>query len=204
MAPCGALTEPLKKEPKGTQVRTSRESHSVEVEKKYRLRAGDVSRIARLAAAADPVIEVDEVFLLESTGWESFIPGQPVIRLRSTAERVVLTVKRSLPGPGLAAWESEVAVDDAHAARQLLENMGAQRVTRVAKTRRVGSYRGVKILIDEVEGLGHFAEVEVLSRSAGEASKALRLIDQVACALGLSREAAVMERYDTLLQRAGL
>lgn len=60
--------------------------------------------------------------------------------------------------------EMEYKVDDAEAALELFSALGYTEQTKVLKRRRKYSNTEVEIVIDDVEGLGKFAEIELLEQ----------------------------------------
>ena len=67
----------------------------------------------------------------------------------------------------------------------------------VEKRRRLFLYRGVRIHLDEVEGLGSFVELEAVEPPAGDGT-----LEQVMSALGLDRRELIPDGYlDLFLSR---
>lgn len=83
------------------------------------------------------------------------------LRLRLAGGRSTMTYK----GPKLEAVtktreELEVGVDDHEGAVAILERLGFRKVAMVVKRRELYGLEGYRIMLDEVEGLGTFVEVE--------------------------------------------
>jgi len=116
-----------------------------------------------------------------------------VLRLRETEAKAFLTYK----GPRLGRRfkereEVEVEVGDARAARELLEALGFVEVGRVDKRRRIFERAGVKVCLDEVRGLGFFAEIELV---AADRDRAEAELEKVLEELGLSSARILRESY---------
>jgi adenylate cyclase class 2 len=90
-----------------------------------------------------------------------FASTDEAMRLRRGGKRCSMTYK----GPKIDAVtktrvEHEVILDDFDAARAVLKSLGFAEVGVVKKKRRYYSLEGVHVMLDEVEGLGEFVEVE--------------------------------------------
>ena len=182
-----------------------------EVEQKYPV--ADVAafevRLAGAAARWHGVVEqVDRYFGHPS---RDFAATDEALRLRSTAEGVVITWK----GPRLDATAktrreielplAEAAVPAAAVAEaavpaspqatldrwtDLLEALGFRRVREVAKRRRLATVAwegaAVEVAVDHVAGLGDFVEFELQADAAGIARAAAR-VESLARHLGCTR-----------------
>jgi homotetrameric cytidine deaminase len=69
----------------------------------------------------------------------------------------------------------------------------------VSKTRRLFLWEGVRIHLDEVEGLGSFVEFEAVLRDAGDLATAQAKVAQLRSSLGISDEALVPVGYADLM-----
>jgi adenylate cyclase class 2 len=124
-----------------------------------------------------------------------FARTDEAFRLRRVGRTNVLTYKGpKLPGPVKKRTELEVPLLDgdetAETMIQMLVHLGYRPVIVVRKHRRTfhwqqGSFE-LTACLDEVEGLGRFAEVEVLAPNEKE-KEAEELIVQTAADLGLTR-----------------
>jgi adenylate cyclase class 2 len=172
-----------------------------EVEQKYPV--ADVAafevRLAGAAARWHGVVEqVDRYFGHPS---RDFAATDEALRLRSTAEGVVITWK----GPRLdatAKTRREIELPLAEAAvpaspqatldrwTDLLEALGFRRVREVAKRRRLATVAwegaAVEVAVDHVAGLGDFVEFELQADAAGIARAAAR-VESLARHLGCTR-----------------
>ena len=182
-----------------------------EVEQKYPV--ADVAALeVRLAGAAarwhGVVEQVDRYFGHPS---RDFAATDEALRLRSTAEGVVITWKgprldataktrreielplaeAAVPAPAVAEAAPPPA-PQATLARwtDLLEALGFRRVREVAKRRRLATVAwegaAVEVAVDHVAGLGDFVEFELQADAAGIARAAAR-VESLARHLGCTR-----------------
>lgn len=151
---------------------------TLEVEMKFPLpTSDDVAafrwRLADVQAIAQPVIEQRDIYLAHPS--RDFAVTDEAFRLRRVGEQNLLTYKGPLLDP-VAKTRREIEVAAAPgsiAAGQLLEMMtalGFRPVREVAKQREPFhlSWQGrdVEIVLDNVSGLGWFAELETLADDA--------------------------------------
>ena len=170
----------------------------IEVEKKYRLPADAqdiIERIGELYSLSKAVRQADLVYLNGISSFKDFTPGDPVLRCRSVDDAVTFTVKRKLPEGGV--WEVELPVNDTGA--DFIACLDWNLVTRVVKTRRSTQIDGITVVVDDVEGLGQFVELEVLVATTEEVEHALSSISQLCTKLGISKEWEEERKYDELL-----
>jgi adenylate cyclase class 2 len=90
-----------------------------------------------------------------------FASTDEALRLRRGGRSCSMTYK----GPKIDAhtktrMEREVIVDDFNAAMEVLRSLGFEEVGAVKKKRRYYSLKGFDVMLDVVEGLGEFIEVE--------------------------------------------
>lgn len=119
------------------------------------------------------------------------------VRLRVKGQRCELTYK----GPRMASSRSSKAreeltllVDDGLAARRMLERLGFQEFVSVRKRRISFLLDKLRVDVDDVEGLGQFVELELMTE---DPSKAEELIGLVRTKLPLSE--TVPETYLEML-----
>jgi len=102
---------------------------------------------------------------------------------------------------GKAREEASVHVDDPVQVLELLNKLGFKEVARVTKNREVYSLDNFTLYLDEVQGLGYFAEIETLVDSNEMISKAIENIMELGKKLGLNEESIVNKTYLELLIR---
>ena len=166
----------------------------LEVELKFRLGETAVAGAASLLAGAvfsAPVRQVDHYFNHPA---RDFAVTDEAFRIRQAGERNYVTYK----GPKLDAvtksrqeveLELPAGQEMCEQYRQLFELLGFRYVATIAKLRRTANivYEGlpVEVALDEVEGLGHFLELETVVDD-GDLDRARGAILSLARHLGLS------------------
>ena len=128
-----------------------------------------------------------------------FAKTDEALRVRVVKERVELTYKGPKEGGVYKARrEITVQVDSASNVRALLEALGFKPVAVIRKKRRYYRLGRVKVTLDEVEGLGCFAEIEAIEGGEEAVGEAIRL-------LGLEEVPTTTKSYlELLLEREGL
>ncbi|MBX3441963.1 MAG: class IV adenylate cyclase [Planctomyces sp.] len=165
----------------------------IEVELKFRLREPEdllARLIARGAVARDAELEQDVYFAHPG---RDFSQSGEALRLRQSGGEAILTYK----GPYLdrvskSREEREVrlaGVGEVDGARTVLERLGFQPVRGVSKRRTTFQIPSedleILLVLDDVEGLGLFVELETLAEDAVWEAARERL-NGLACELGLS------------------
>ncbi|HSV96596.1 MAG TPA: class IV adenylate cyclase [Spirochaetota bacterium] len=141
------------------------------------------ARIKSLGGALEgPLIEEDSYFNHPS---RDFAETDEAFRIRRTPEGSVVTYK----GPKIGTisktrYENEVSIGDADAFAEVLARLGFRPVRTVKKRRELYALEGAHVCLDSVEGLGDFAEIEILSEDREGAEKKLFGLAEK---LGLSR-----------------
>jgi adenylate cyclase, class 2 len=175
-------------------MQTVRTPTMLEIEQKFA--RADLAAIERRlagwgAAVRDEHVEADHYFNAPD---RDFAKTDEAFRLRRIGEQNFLTYK----GPKRAAavkmrTELEIPLRDGDEAAaqmtQLLHHLGYRSVAVVTKRRRtVPLQRGgfqLTICLDDVEGLGRYAEVEILAPEE-QSDAARQVLQEVAAQLGLS------------------
>ena len=118
------------------------------------------------------------------------------LRVRRVNGKPMVTYKGTiLPGSVKARRELEWPLDpgdhDGSHMESLLEALGFRRVATVSKQRRSFGFRqdstGFTIVVDEVDGLGHFAEIELIVEDSSAVEAARSRILELGQQLGLLR-----------------
>ncbi|WP_406660407.1 class IV adenylate cyclase [Methanolobus sp. ZRKC3] len=105
-----------------------------------------------------------------------FAQTDEALRIRSVNGRSVLTYKgQKLDTISKTREEFETEVDGTNA-RSILLALGYFESGNVSKTREIFKYDDITIVLDSVEGLGEFVEVEIVAESDSDISKK-RLFD---------------------------
>jgi adenylate cyclase class 2 len=162
-----------------------------------------VQWISPITEMIGPDHQIDVVYRLPNGDWGAEDPlGSIVARIRTQSNefstQAFVTVKRRRTTNDLDREEVEIAIQDGDQGRALLELLGLELVITVTKDRWTGTLGdGLSVLVDEIEGLGTFVEVEVLSDEARDPAEVLRDLGEKA---GLTLR-SVDTTYDRMLLR---
>lgn len=167
-----------------------------EVEQKYRLddQAAAESRLAELNVVwRPPQRHVDTYFAHPS---RDFAATDEALRIRQVNDDALITYKGPKVGV-IAKTRKELELplcgggEGAGQFTLLLESLGFRRVADVVKSRRSGMlvWQGVSVeaALDDVDEVGHFLEIELISDDAGLAA-AEQLLQSLAQRLGVTNQ----------------
>lgn len=153
----------------------------IEVESKFKI-SGDMTQNDLLAILKSQFItsisskrQIDTVFLLPEQVDAPIVPGSKIMRVRDVLNPETGELQQSLmtlkveEQAKLVSDEYEFAVDDGNAARQMLTALGWQEVVTVDKVRLESKTKDYTICIDEVDKLGLFIELEILTEDDANA-----------------------------------
>jgi adenylate cyclase class 2 len=104
-------------------------------------------------------------------------------------------------GPKVSHYRIVPVVDPIALADALTETLGVRVV--VEKARRLLMWRGVRIHLDAVAGLGNFVELEAVSDAPGGLVAEEAKIEELRSALGITDDLLVARGYADLMERAG-
>jgi homotetrameric cytidine deaminase len=129
-----------------------------------------------------------------------FGSGRGRLKLRVDPERGSELIAYRRPDQSLAR-ESEYVLAPVATPDELAEALDAAlgTVVVVSKTRRLFLWEGVRIHLDEVQGLGTFIELEAVLPDAGDPAAAAEKIARLQDELGFKDEAVVAVGYSDLL-----
>jgi adenylate cyclase class 2 len=166
----------------------------VEVELKLRAAAGLLARLQALGVAFGPSVVQEDVFLHHPA--RDLAAADEALRVRREGDRWTLTYKGPRqPGAGKAREELDLPVGADP--RPLLAALGFTEGPRVHKRRRAAHWDGVALALDEVEGLGTFLELEVVTD--GDVAKARAQVEAAARQLGLDPRQEERRAYVQML-----
>lgn len=151
---------------------------SIEIEKKYRLTE---ERRAEVVAALDEFgakfvrNDVEENTIFSN---DLLFGRHAIVRIRKTGDRSMITFKQRTKSFSEAKQqiEYETQIDDADAARSILENIGLRRVLVYEKKRATYDFRNSEIVLDELP-FGLFMEIEGPLTAIAEAEMLLGIED---------------------------
>ncbi len=176
----------------------------IEVEVKYRLKdRGELIKKLHQAGykKAKTLHQVDEVFLIKGNSLKDFRVGDPVTRIRTVNDlKTLLTYKRAIDTHDVRV-EHEMEVRPAGAARALLSELDYHMVATVDKVRVEYKQKETTVTIDQVKGLGYFAEVEIVCKEGDHASALVR-VKKIAQSLGLRAKDVEPLKYDQLVAKS--
>lgn len=170
----------------------------LEVELKVRVLSLDPVRdaLARIGALSKGKVHEHDIFY--NAPHRDFAKTDEAVRIRYTDNHAVVTYK----GPkirkfGLKAREElNFAVESGEAFGTMLERLGFFRTIEVNKWREEYRLGQVLVCLDDVEGLGTFAEIEVIAEDGG--SNPEEVIGAVAREIGVTGK-PILESYLEML-----
>ena len=165
----------------------------MEVEAKFRINKDIKEKIEKIAEFVKEVFEED--YYLKHP-CRDFMRTDEALRIRKS-EKIVLTYK----GPKVdretkTREEIEVVVSDFEGTLEIFKRLGFNVVAKVSKVRKIYKLDDVKILVDSVDGLGDFVEIEIKSDDVEVAKKK---IFEIARRLGL-KESITKSYLEMLLE----
>ena len=149
----------------------------IEIEKKYRLTAGEFGplrrRLEEAGAEGQGAAEFEENIIYTGPNLD---PARRVLRLRRVGSRAVFTFKERDPGTAAVKRqrEEETEVSDAAALAAILEALGYRPVLVYEKRRTTWRLSGAEVVLDELP-FGLFAEIEGEESNILEAEKLVGL-----------------------------
>ncbi len=165
----------------------------MEVEVKFRVDFGEMRRRIESVGA----ILVREEYQ-EDVYFSLPLPKLLRVRKIENLGRAFLTYKEIMdPGRNEEFDELEVEVSDFHTTVEILRRLGYKEDVTVRKRRLVYRLDGITFELNEVEGLGGFLDIEVISN---DIEKAKRKIWEVAKRLGLSEKDVEPRLYQELIR----
>ncbi len=154
-------------------------------------------RIKRLGAKF--IAEVYQVDYYFNHPERDFSKTDEALRVRVEDGNVILTYKGPRKQVGVKAREEiEVKVDNAESLLKILERLGFRPFIVIRKKRKIYQIDDIKILIDNVESLGSFVEIEYIT-SLEDRELALKKIEELTSKLGFSLENGITKTYLELL-----
>jgi len=170
----------------------------IEVEAKARV--ADPERVERLlsgmGSALDEIDFADAYYVPVATEGYSFHR----FRLRRTGERAVVTAKQKVGSAGVEAnREHEFEVSDPEAFDAFARLFGFKVLLAKRKHGRRWKMEPATVELIEVDGLGHFVEVEILIESESEIEAARNRVIEILQSLGVDQESIEPAPYTQLL-----
>ncbi len=145
-----------------------------------------------------PVIQDDIIFANYSGPFTVHHPGENILRIRKSKNKILFTVKQSQKNE-LDAIEHETIVEDARELQSIIQLLGYKEEVRVHKTRIKSEYKNWEICLDDVRGLGKFIEAEEITDEKADSDQVQNKLFDFLRTLGVEEKDRVMNGYDTLM-----
>ncbi|MBI3688214.1 MAG: CYTH domain-containing protein [Actinobacteria bacterium] len=174
-----------------------------EIEVKYRVQDTEALMVVLKTRGIElgaPVYQDDQAYA--PTGWsygDSKL-GVSFVRLRTVDGRHAFTLKRPAEN-ALACEEHETAVADREQMHRAILTMGFYPTVRIAKVRRTAVLADFSLCVDEVEGIGHFLELERMVPGDVSSEAVQAGLAVFVASLGIEAE-RTEETYDSLVRAA--
>lgn len=136
-----------------------------EIERKFRLQQGEYERI--LAELTERFGEPEkqhqtDTLFLNGHGFDTHVPGQPILRLRNQDGRHLFTYKRTVLETGNRI-EHETPIENAEAMAAVIKELGWQTAVVIKKVRLEFRSDMFTYALDAVETVGQFIEIEYIT-----------------------------------------
>ncbi|KKR62139.1 hypothetical protein A2643_02120 [Candidatus Nomurabacteria bacterium RIFCSPHIGHO2_01_FULL_39_220] len=145
--------------------------------------------------------QVDYVFIPQGASYPDFPLGTPALRLRKQNDIYFLTLK--IPQSSYQdCIEKEVSIPNGEKMLEILKLIGWNSIPTVEKRRIKTNFQDMEIVLDKVEFLGEFMEVEkiVTSENPKDRTKTQAELFAFLETLGISKEDRVIDgKYDIML-----
>ncbi len=145
---------------------------------------------------SETVVEED---LYYNAPHRDFAETDEALRVRSAGEKTILTYKgpkNTLMGSKIRE-ECNVLLDNAGTFDTILKNLGFRPVAHVRKLREYYTYQDFSIALDNVDHLGEFVEIELITENNAE--YAAKRVDELAEKLGVVGERISISYLELLL-----
>lgn len=147
----------------------------------------------------EPIEQRDAIYFRTGKSFPDLPKGEPVLRIRQAGTVTTTTLKIYRNGVS-DRTEVECRIDDPRAFDEYLRCLDFRKIVEVVKRRRKASVSGAKVVLDDVEQLGMFAEIEVVTDD-DNVDKGYETLSQLAQTLGLNIGDAVNVPYDEMLYK---
>ncbi len=176
--------------------------YEVEVKAKLRNREEVIKKLEALGCKfSEELHQVDHVFIPEGASYPDFPLGTPALRLREQNDIFFLTLK--IPQSSYQdCIEKEVSIQDGEKMLEILKLIGWKSIPTVEKRRIKTNFKDMEIVLDKVELLGEFMEVEkiVTSENHEDRKKIQEELFDFLGMLGVTKNDYVINgKYDIML-----
>jgi adenylate cyclase class 2 len=155
----------------------------------------------RGVSLSEKLVQNDTIYAKELGNVETYLKNKHFLRLRTVNNTKTFFNLKMNGENSLTKIEYETEVSKREEIHNILVALGFQPSTITNKTRITGHYKEMEICIDEVEGLGAFIEVEIMT-DEGNAEEIQNKMFDFLRTLGVEEKDRVFEGYDILLLRS--
>lgn len=145
-----------------------------EIERKFRLRAGEYERLlaelAKQFGTPSEHTQTDRLYL-NGHGFDTHMRGQPLLRIRDQDGHYIFTYKRTLLETGNRV-EHETPIGNAEAAHAIIAELGWQEAVVIHKKRLEFHGAAFTYALDAVDSIGTFLEIEYVQATDDPAAEA--------------------------------
>lgn len=173
-----------------------------ELERKFEIRDKQayIDRLRMLGIYfSKPINQQDIIFLKKGKKFADLQRGEAVIRIRKENKRVFTTIKRYINGVA-DRLEAEMPLVDVDSFCDYLFLLDFVHVVTVNKKRSTAMYKNAIISLDDVEKLGIFTEIEIVSAEEYVAENNEKL-KRIIFEFGLDIEKSIQLPYDEMIYR---
>ncbi len=173
----------------------------LEVELKVKVPSLDPVREQLVRKRAQFLKKVHEHDIFYNAPHRDFGITDEAVRVRYTGDHAVVTYKGpKLKTFGLKAREElNIAVESGETFETMLDRLGFKRTLEVNKWRETYELGTASVSLDTVDGLGTFAEIEVIVQN--EADNPTAMIEQIAKEIGVEGEPILASYLELLLAK---
>ncbi len=173
----------------------------LEVELKVKIPAPGPVREALVRKHATSRGKVHEHDIYYNAPHRDFGKTDEAVRVRYTGDHAVVTYKGpKIPQYGLKAREElNFAVESGKAFETMLDRLGFRKTLEVDKLRETYTLGSATVSLDEVDGLGSFAEIEVMTENG--ATNPEERIRKLAREIGVEGEPILKSYLELLLEK---
>jgi adenylate cyclase, class 2 len=143
-----------------------------------------------------PISQEDKIYLLNSIRLTEINTNTNVLRLRKQNDKNIFTLKRNSVN-SLIKIERETVIDNSGQMEEILKYLGYNLVIKVKKQRIKCEYKGMEICLDDIEGLGKYLELEIIT--SGDPLKEQEKLLSFLKTLNVNMNDRVFYGYDILI-----
>lgn len=172
----------------------------IEVKARVRDKMKLIERIESLnISLSQEIHQQDETFVDDNFGdYAKLQTGKNILRIRKNDSKYIFTLKQPQKNE-LDCIEKETEISKPEELRQAIILMGYKPMVKINKIRRKAKYGDYEICLDEVEGLGTYIEVEMITDDTEDSEYIQSQLFNFLETLGVNRSDQENHGYDTLI-----